>query len=292
MSDLVHPDEVYDILPCFFRGEILVYVEGSEDKLFWEKIIENAKIKEKLEKAKINKKPRMKIAGDKETLIKIMRLIYEGYDDLIAIADNDYSEILETQLNHDRIVYTYGYSIENSLYCPNIIANYITSFVGSENLEKFKSKINEWYEKFCDDCFILLTYDLANVKYSKYIRVMGVSSARFLKKSSPDLDSNKIEEFIREIENLFSDDEIVECKYLLIWDTRDIRYLIRGHFLTEAVRRLIKELSYKESRKRLMIPNEEIVPFTSKLCENCNPPCADRNKIKKTIIKAFESLNA
>lgn len=292
MRDLVHPNEVYDILPRFFRGEILVYVEGREDILFWEKIIENAKIKEKIEKAKINKKPRMKIAGGKETLIKIMELIYEGYDDLIAIADNDYSEILETQLNHDRIVYTYGYSIENSLFCPNIIANYITSYVGSENLGEFKSKIYKWYEKFCDDCFVLLTYDLASVKYAKHIKVMGRNSARFLKKSSADLDCGTIKDFLKGIKDHFLDNEIDDCKNLLIEDTRDIRYLIRGHFLTEAVRRLIKKLSYNKYRKSLMISNQDIVPFASKLCENCNPSCADRNKIKKAIIKAFESLNA
>src|SRR5690606_14885872 len=82
--------------------------------------------------------------------------------------DNDNSDFFDDSIIHSRIINTYGYSIENSMYYQPISIEKAISIFCRKKLD-FSPEFNTWISEFSQDVFDLIVYDIANNKFKKGI---------------------------------------------------------------------------------------------------------------------------
>ncbi len=105
MGDLIYSPGALDTLPQFHRIALVIYVEGEDDVPFWNKLLEDCGFAGYL----------LKIAGGAPTLDKYARAIVEADASICVCRDLDFLDLAQASLTHPRVLYTYGYSIENTL---------------------------------------------------------------------------------------------------------------------------------------------------------------------------------
>ena len=268
-----------NVLDKFHEANFVVYVEGDEDVVFWHSLFGKCGVLNHY----------IESAGGKPELRKIMSQILCENARVIVACDADYSMLLNTLPNHQQIISTYGHSIENTMYCPKIINSAVDKL--SYRLENRIKSISEWVDSFCKSAKILVIYDIAREKYDKSIGVYGNNCCRFLTSSrSSQLDDTAISNYISSIQHHFRTSEIKECKRLLKSCPMDIRYIVKGHFLTNGVVNLIKRLVKHALGKAPTIPLKTLYALTSDGCKTCNNDCPEYAIVAQRINNAVDSI--
>ncbi len=280
MDDLIHKNKALNIINQFYEAEYIIWVEGDDDELFWNYIFElnnynNYKIKK---------------ANGKERLKGYMEKIIEKNLKIIVACDRDYNDFNEQQLTHDRVIYTFGNSIENTLYCPYTIARNIEKY--SKTKYNNYHEIENWYDKFYDDIKDLIVLDIANIKYDKEIEVMGKSSKKFLASNKSVLISTKkVENHINNIVANFTKDEISSTRDQVKNYPKKKRHIIKGHFLTDAIRNLIiKKAKSERNKDTISISNDSLYSNTVDGCLKCRLNCEEKEYLNLLIKHAIESI--
>lgn len=272
--------DALNVLDKFHQVAFVVYVEGSDDIVFWSTLFSKAgRVDFYIDDA----------GGIKE-LEKIMLQIINEDARVIVACDSHYSFLLGTSyIIHDRIIRTLGYSIENTMYCPNILNQAINKLC--RTLEDRTDTIHEWINEFCSSAKILLIYDLASAKYGKAVRVLGDKCSRFLKSSTSEkLDDNKISEHIQGINIHFKPNELNECERLIDGCGREVSHIVKGCFLTNGVINLIKKIVKKCIGRNPVISLDNLYALTSDGCRACTFECPDFNFVEEQIQKAVASV--
>ena len=152
----------------------------------------------------------------------------------MAIRDSDYLEVINSKFENPRIIYTFGYSMENSLYSPRNITQAINHLSSSE--KGIIKNADTWLRKCFEDLNQLIFLDIADVKLGKGIGVLGDSGTKYV---SHDKDyiisSEKVESRIREIEHLFTEQEKNNFADLVMKYKKKKYLIIRGHLMTHLV---------------------------------------------------------
>lgn len=257
MAELEYSNEALEAKGLFYNKKYTVYVEGKDDLYFWEKLFSLAEIESHVED----------VGGKNELKKYIDKIIDEGADFYVA-RDNDNSEFFDYQTEHDNIISTYGYSIENSMYWyPSPIEETISKFC-RKKLD-FSNEFNNWLSNFTKDIYDLIVYDIANNKFEKGISVFGDNCYKFLtSQNSYKVCSNKISSFIDSIKSNFSEAEISEVKELINQSEKDLWFLIKGHFITHALINLIKNSIKKETGSSKSITTDYLYSITVDCSEN------------------------
>ncbi|MCA9733042.1 DUF4435 domain-containing protein [candidate division KSB1 bacterium] len=230
MSDLSYSDKALDVLSLFHRRKYVVYVEGPDDRPFWTMILQLFGMRDFI----------IKIAGGRLNLEKYVSAVINEGVNIVVARDSDYLDLFDINVEHPRIINTYGYSIENTLYCPKNIATAITIYSRSE--ENYEEEVIEWMNLFVNSFIDLLVMDIASEKFNKSVEVLGNRCNRFLKsKNSPFACEKKINEKIVQLQEQFTVEQINEVKNILDQSEKSPYFIIRGHFLTNAVINFIKE---------------------------------------------------
>ena len=277
MADLEYSNEALEAKGLFYNKEFTVYVEGKDDPMFWENIFSLAEIEAHIEDV-----------GGKSELNKYIDKILNEEADFFVACDNDNSEFLGQLLNHDKIINTYGYSIENSMYYnPEPIEKTISHFC-RKKLD-FSTEFNEWIEEFSQDVYLLIVYDIANNKYNKGISIFGDNCYRFLTgQKSYKVCSDKIGEFIESIKSNFTNEEIEEVKKLINQSEKDLWFLIKGHFITHALINLIKSAIKKEIGSAKSMTPDHLYSITV----DCTQNWQSRIDIKTVVERLIEIKNS
>jgi hypothetical protein len=105
MNDLEYALEALEIKGLFYNKKITVYVEGKDDPLFWDNLFNIAEIEAHIED----------VGGSLE-LDKYIAKIIDSNAEFYVATDNDHNDFLENIATHPKVIRTYGYSIENSMY--------------------------------------------------------------------------------------------------------------------------------------------------------------------------------
>lgn len=102
----------------FYDVDVVVYVEGgrevgskieSFDSNFWRVVFSVFRP---------DLKVRIVAKGSKTTLTQIASDVAQGLlENVIVAMDRDYDFLLSRHMEHNKIIYTYGYSYENDVYC-------------------------------------------------------------------------------------------------------------------------------------------------------------------------------
>ena len=270
-----------NVLKYFHDCDVIIFVEGDDDILFWDVISNKAGITTS----------KIESAGGKNELIKKMQKIINENAQIIVACDLDHSPFLENVFDHKQIVRTYGYSIENSMYCPASVLKIIRKL--SRTIIKSDSCSTEWLQNFVENARRLLIYDIANHKYQKGISVLGDNCTRFLRSNrSVLLSDKKIKQFLKSIQHYFTNAEILKCEELVRKDSRELRHLIKGHFLTNVVINIVKKRVFELSRRKLtLLTTEHLYTETVDCCSNCKPSqCNELSYMVNSIKGAYNEV--
>lgn len=228
MDNLEYSIDALDAKSLFYNKEFTVYVEGKDDILFWKYLFELADVNAYIEE----------VGGDKEIDKYIEKILNEKAMFIVA-CDNDHKPFMDESIVHPNIITTYGYSIENSMYNAFVINDIICKL--SRNSVDVKEYIEDWANKFTDDVFELLKYDIANHKYNKGISILGDNCSRFLiSENSHLVNQERVQFFLNQVKDTFTEKELSEVEELISESKKANWFLIKGHFLTKATVNIIK----------------------------------------------------
>jgi len=280
-STISYSTNALNIKNLFYRKDVSVYVEGKEDILFWDNMF----------KSFTNVNVHIEESDGSENLKNYMDRIIEEDAKIIVACDCDHSPFLsEDKYSNPRIVRTYGYSIENSMYCANNLNHVIKRYAKSR--KDYKREIIEWYEMFCESCSILVFYDVANHRFSKGTKVLGNKCNRFLTSPhSSKISKANVSSYLETIKHNFSGEEIEECVSLVSNDNRGLQFLIKGHFLTNGVINFIKEKVRRETGDNITLNLDSLYSMTVDCISTCKNLCDDKSTVKSRIRLSLESLD-
>jgi Protein of unknown function (DUF4435) len=112
MADLFYSDEALNVKSAFYRANSMVFVEGDDDVLFWHEVFS------KIPEASVE----VESAGGSDQIDQYITKILSGELQAIAARDSDFLPHMTDIENDPRILYSFGYAIENSLYTAESIA--------------------------------------------------------------------------------------------------------------------------------------------------------------------------
>ena len=228
MSLVEYSSEAVNVLNKFHRCKKLVYVEGDDDVLFWEVLFKffgfsNFKIEVKDGSCELDKYTE--------------RLICEDLNIIIA-RDADYKSITGKLPEHEQLVTTYGYSIENTLYTPESVVEITKLWIKDNEFEL--SEFNGWINDFTENLKELIYLDVSNDFYNLYIDVIGDNCSRYMKtQSCANLDSTKVTRHKSRLQPSFCEEKVNHVVELINDSGKCLWEIIRGHFLQTAILKFI-----------------------------------------------------
>ncbi|MCD8203464.1 MAG: DUF4435 domain-containing protein, partial [Prevotella sp.] len=285
-NNLEYSNSALSVRHTFLETDVVLYVEGENDITFWD---------ERFRRIVSPTFYTIEAVNGKEQLIKYRQGILDGsLNNIIIACDSDYSQFMNNQAVEDpRIILTYGYSIENTMFCPVSVAIYIRRL-----LHKFSDcllEVNEWFSNFCNSAMLLLPYEIENAVSTDYThsrpKMFGLGYEHFSKKGYVTLDDIAIRDYISEKRGFFDEDRINGVIEKIKAVNKDIRFLIQGHFLAQGVSYYLRHVAKSETSKSRSLSNESLYSTFAYCIDDSCEECVDRDYIKAQIKKAYNYFN-
>lgn len=270
-----------DVLGEFHETDVVIFVEGDEDILFWSSMVNLAGVRSFT----------FDSVGSKSQIDEKIRQVVEDNALVVVACDSDHSPFLDSHVDHIRVVRTPGYSIENTTFCPVSLVRLLRKLSRSATADL--NIITGWYDRFCREVLPLLEYDLANQVFRIGVSVFGDSCARHLiDQKSEHLSPTKIRRFIEEFEDRFEEEQLERVRQMIAEDGREIRMLIKGHYLVSGVRNLLKNEAQKLRGKRPNLSDEHLLSATIDCCEYCgvDHECQSKDELLEAVRAAVASI--
>lgn len=280
-GDFSHSLEGSEVLPKFYDKEITVFVEGQDDIWFWAPLFE-----------RIGRNTfHFESVGGYEQLEKRISEVIHNKATFVVACDCDFTCYFSDQPKHVRIVRTYGYSIENTLYCSQILD--LVAQKLSRSRDSHKEIIDKYISYFENDNRRLIIFDLANKLNAKGIQLECENCCRFLKSSnSPYVDEAKLEAHLKKFVSNFSLKELEEAESLIGLDPRPKISIMRGHFVTHAAINWIKAAILKKHSKHQKLSLETLYLSVIGQCAYCRKKCVQTDYHLESISNALKSFSA
>ena len=280
-NNLSYSIEALRVKSLFYGKKAMVYVEGPDDVAFWDCFFDRSIFA-------------IQNVGGCSNLTPFIDKLEHGELSFIVACDSDYRSFTGESFSSPLIVSTYGHSIENMMYCPFNINEFVKKL--SRSADDSIDIINKWYSQFSESCKPLLFREIVNLTYKPSedkIKVLGINCAKFCK-SNPcyELDDSKIEKYCSDNDEAFPHEEIERVKEAVTKDGREVRQLIRGHFYTFAVMRLISSLSamHSATSKKINLSDDILYSSTVHCDRCCHEDCIDKKYINMQIELAIQTL--
>lgn len=226
MAKLEYSSDAINTLNKFHRCDTVVYVEGDDDELFWSTIFDRCSELRVMTQA---------VGGADELDKFIERIVAEDLK-VIAARDADFLTLLNRHNSDPRVIHTYGYSIENTIYTEKAINRLVKLWCKGKS-GAGNADCREWLQRLHGELEKLTAYDAANFLFNCGVSVVGDNLARFAKKSEPhEVDAAKVSKHINTFCEIISDDmlkDVLNSEPLK--NDRTIGSWVRGHFLASAV---------------------------------------------------------
>ncbi|MEM8351261.1 DUF4435 domain-containing protein [Morganella morganii] len=249
-DDCEYSSEAENILHEFYEANFIVYVEGVDDICFWDTV---------LSKFNDYKYEVLDVGGCENLKPYIEKVLNNEINCLVAL-DSDFNCILDGKYNHNRIIYTYGYSIENTYISVSCVSKIIKSLarLNARSILEITDKTHEWFFSFLGNISTLVKVDICNALYEKGLTVLGDTVHRFLiNENVPVISSDKVNQHIgRILEHIpeYSEDAIDR---LLEEKEKVLVHCVRGHFLYSAISNYIRHVVFGCGRK-LSLSNDSL----------------------------------
>lgn len=230
MADLSYSNEAENVLSRFYSVDAIVYVEGIDDVPFWEHIFDTFS----------DISVEIKDVGGRPEINKYISKIESGDISAVVACDADFSYVGRFS-NHNNVLRSYGYSIENTMICEKSLRKVIRSIGRLPIKSVGENEISDWIANLANCTEVLVVSDIANEILKKGIDVAVDNCTRFMKSSkSPEICPTKISNHISEIDLEVSTRMENRIKRLIRESSRVEFDLLRGHFLFSASLRYVK----------------------------------------------------
>lgn len=239
-DDLNWSDGAENVISMFYDADIMVYVEGEDDIGFWEIIFK--------------KNGRLNVAvqdvGGCEALTPYIEKIISGKINAIVARDSDFNCFSATITHHPNIIYTRGYSIENTILDERVISRVL------KNMGKYSAKdiqgidVRSWLDEFYKNIEDLIILDIYNHINQLGLSVVSDSCERFMQsKTSYTICMEKIDAHLQKLPSDFKEHGLAIKVGLQYPNNTNLTSWIRGHFLFSASLRYITSFLSKNDRK-------------------------------------------
>ncbi|ASE00663.1 DUF4435 domain-containing protein [Salmonella enterica] len=233
-------DEAENVISMFYDADIMVYVEGVDDIGFWEIVF------------KKNDRLNVEVqdVGGCDALMSYIEKITSGKINAIVARDADLNYFSSNIINHPNVIYTRGYSIENSILDERVISRILKNMGRYSAKEIQNINISSWINELYSNVENLISLDIYNHINMRGLSVVGDSCERFMQsKSSYSTCLNKINSYIQNLPDDFKEQGIAIKESLTYPNNTTISNWLRGHFLFSATLRFIANYLTKDERK-------------------------------------------
>ncbi|EHZ9644878.1 TPA: DUF4435 domain-containing protein [Escherichia coli] len=223
-------NEAENVISLFYDADIMVYVEGEDDIAFWEIIFKkNGRFNVEVQDV-----------GGCEALQPYIEKITSGEINAIVARDSDLNHFSDNIVKHTNIIYTKGYSIENTIIDEKTISHIL------KNTGRFCTKkmqeidVENWLSNFYSNIENLIILDIHNHLNKLGCSVIGDSCDRFMQsRNSYNICKEKIDEYINRLPESFTTNGLAEKNNIQFPENTSINHWVKGHFLFSASLRFI-----------------------------------------------------
>lgn len=258
MHDLSYSDDALNVRSAFFGAKAIIYVEGDDDVLFWQEIFSNVTT-EHFE---------VEAVGGAPALDEHIAKISSGQLEAIAARDADFLPLLGALPTNPRVVCTFGYSIENSLYTVTTLTQLVRLWCKSPRITV--ADCEGWLNQFASTVESLIHLDAANAISATGIATIGDNCSRYMTSDRSDqVCQQKVAAAVNAIAAGIPAHAVATATACIGAGTNNVLKHLRGHFLASAVHRHIVK-SAKAIGKKVNISSESlyaaaIAQFSSEL---------------------------
>lgn len=258
MPDLSYSDDALNVRGAFFGAKTIVYVEGDDDVLFWREVFARV----------TDENFEVESVGGSPVLDEYIQKIASGQINAIAARDSDFLAILDACCPDPKVVYTFGYSIENSLYVSQTLTQLARVWAKSPRVTA--AECAEWMSNLAEMVCPLVHLDAANAISAAGVATLGDNCGRYMTGSnSATACPTKVAAAVASIESKIPAGATALATASVGTDPNAVLKNIRGHFLASAVHRYIvqraKALGQKVSISTESLYAAAIVQFMSAL---------------------------
>lgn len=246
MHDLFYSNDALNVRGSFFGVDAVIYVEGDDDVLFWQEVFSRV----------ADDSFEIESVGGAVYLDEYIQRISDGQVNAIAARDADFLSFLNGFSSNPKVVYTYGYSIENSLYFSNSLMYLTRLWCKSPRISR--DECDSWLYDLADKISPLVHFDVANAISGKGVAALSDNCGRYMEKASsmmvcPVL----VSAAVNNIKSQFSEDDIENAIVKVGLDRGVVINCLRGHFLASAVHRFITRRA-KDFGKKVSLSTESL----------------------------------
>lgn len=247
MTDWSYSNEALDVRNEFLGVKAIIYVEGDDDILFWQEIF--SKVTD--EEFEIES-----VGGSNKLDEFIEKIKSNQLNSIIAARDADFLSLFQKNNINPKVLHTYGYSIENSLYEQRAITQ-LTRF-WSKSQKITETEIKNWLKEFSTDISPLVHLDLANFLSKQGLETLGDNCSRYTTNNkSEKICKIKVQNAVNQIEPHLPPQYITLAKKEMGSTTTQILTHIRGHFLATVAHRYIVQKA-KSLNKKVTISTDSL----------------------------------
>lgn len=233
---LTYSDEAKSIRHLFYDVKFILLVEGKNDIPFW-----NHQFGSYISEAEY----KILRADGKNNFKNDIEGIQEGrITNVVVACDADYTDFHAGGQLHPCIVRTYGHSIENTMFCPVSISEFIKTWTCTTTSQQ--NDIETWIHSFCASARNLLPYEINNdIDPTHCEELPEILNGKYhqLKVSDTccDLDDTKITNHISTFRDKFNPQDISDISARVDASPKELRHIIQGHFLAAGLMEYIKQ---------------------------------------------------
>jgi hypothetical protein len=187
------------------------------------------------------------VGGAVEIDRKIDRIISEDLR-VLAARDSDHTKVRNIHKSDNRVVYTYGYAIENTLFTPSSVTEILSVLARVATVDPLS--VEQWFDAFFECSKNYLHFDLTNSIKGWGVGLPDNCSGFMQSKKSCVFNQGKLEAYlIKNFGRVLTDAEKNEVELLIERYPLRLPYLFRGHFLQSAVNAFISNFLAASAKK-------------------------------------------
>lgn len=239
MTDWSYSNEALDVRNEFLGVKAIIYVEGDDDILFWQEIFSRVTDEEfEIES----------VGGSNELDEYIEKINSNQLNSIIAARDADFLSLFQKNNINPKVLHTYGYSIENSLYEQRAITQLARLWSKSQKITE--AEIKTWLKEFSADISPLVHLDVANYLSKKGLETLGDNCSRYtVNNKSEKICKIKVQNAVKKIEPFIPPQYIALAEKEIGNTATKVITHIRGHFLATAAHRYIVQKAKSLDKK-------------------------------------------
>lgn len=241
MRNLEYSPEALNAKSAFYRAKTMVYVEGHDDLMFWDDVLSLVPdFTFEIES----------VDGSTE-LDKYIQKIEAGTLEAIAARDADYLRFTGHIPTSSRVIYTYGYAMENSLYTGEVVHHVARSWCKSNKVTQ--ARCVQWLNTLASSFSPLVTLDIANAVSNAGVAVLTDNCTRFMTSQvSATPSPGKIAAHVANTKPMLPKNAISTGRAALASTASAPLDYLRGHLLASAVIKFLIQIA-KELDKKIHV---------------------------------------